>query len=714
MPNPARHLIERPRLTSLLDEPFPLTYLIGPPGVGKRSAVLGWAMSSAGRHDVVAWLRLAPEMDNVSVLVRYLEHALASAGLPIEDSQHGRTAPDEFHTSSPGASLLSAIARYDGSVVLVIEGVHHLSNPAVLLGLGTGADSMSDNFRIIQTGRSHSGAVGLARRRIDGRVHDIAASDIAFSLAETTRYLTQHPHGKGLVPHAEALHDLTRGWPVAVSLAAARAARLGDPLLNIELLPSDPDLARYVGDELLRGSSRDANAVVSLAVAGEIAVADADQLVGRGGAAALEAEHQASVIERIEDPDRGPFFRHRRLLRTPVLEAAKELLPDLVNEAAHNVALLHANRGSYEKAFEAASAGSEVETIALLERHGSSLLASGHAQTINNAIRSLSVAAVARRSDLLVQHALSEMYVGDHLVVSGWLDEARSLAEALPEPDRTACLMSADSVTARWACRVGDCVEEVHLIESALAAKSSLPASLRPPIECNRFDLAVALSHVGQSVRALELCDEIVSDATLPIATFVGATALMAFLRGADGLEEANRALIGAKKFDIRGETLHPALFAMIIHGPVGDASRLAGLVDDAAEHYGSLILNAQRHALASIIEARSGRDGTGHLHAAEHVLDPFPRPNAATALLDRAREVQAAHSAGHQDLSDQELRVLRALVGSLTQREIAEELNVSYNTVKTYSRRLYRKLSVASRSDAVSTARELGLLPPG
>jgi len=54
---------------------------------------------------------------------------------------------------------------------------------------------------------------------------------------------------------------------------------------------------------------------------------------------------------------------------------------------------------------------------------------------------------------------------------------------------------------------------------------------------------------------------------------------------------------------------------------------------------------------------------------------------------------------------------VLRALTGNLTQREIGRELYLSFNTVKTYSRSLYRKLGVRSRGEAVTTARELRLI---
>jgi LuxR family maltose regulon positive regulatory protein len=61
--------------------------------------------------------------------------------------------------------------------------------------------------------------------------------------------------------------------------------------------------------------------------------------------------------------------------------------------------------------------------------------------------------------------------------------------------------------------------------------------------------------------------------------------------------------------------------------------------------------------------------------------------------------------------LTERELSVLRALPGPLSQREIGHELFLSVNTVKGYSKSLYRKLGVASRADAVDRGRELGLI---
>jgi len=63
--------------------------------------------------------------------------------------------------------------------------------------------------------------------------------------------------------------------------------------------------------------------------------------------------------------------------------------------------------------------------------------------------------------------------------------------------------------------------------------------------------------------------------------------------------------------------------------------------------------------------------------------------------------------------LTRSEARVLRYMPTNLCTREIAAELYLSTNTVKTHQRHLYQKLGASSRTEAVERARALGLLAP-
>ena len=111
---------------------------------------------------------------------------------------------------------------------------------------------------------------------------------------------------------------------------------------------------------------------------------------------------------------------------------------------------------------------------------------------------------------------------------------------------------------------------------------------------------------------------------------------------------------------------------------------------------------------------------GTGHRQT---FLDDPPtyRP-----LLDNAAAQTGHHLTTHhtptpqtttppptltEPLTQRELDVLRLLPTHLTYQQIADELYVSPNTIKSYIKSIYRKLEANKRSDAVSTANSLGLI---
>ncbi|MFE2133597.1 response regulator transcription factor, partial [Streptomyces sp. NPDC059466] len=63
------------------------------------------------------------------------------------------------------------------------------------------------------------------------------------------------------------------------------------------------------------------------------------------------------------------------------------------------------------------------------------------------------------------------------------------------------------------------------------------------------------------------------------------------------------------------------------------------------------------------------------------------------------------------EELSGRELDVLGRLAEMMSTEEIAADLYVSVNTVKTHLKSVYRKLAVSRRNEAVRRARELRLL---
>ena len=114
-------------------------------------------------------------------------------------------------------------------------------------------------------------------------------------------------------------------------------------------------------------------------------------------------------------------------------------------------------------------------------------------------------------------------------------------------------------------------------------------------------------------------------------------------------------------------------------------------------------------------------RCGIGMLSAAalaEGLIGRCPDAGICLPLLERVRarhritrERPAPLPGLVEQLSEREMAVLRYLPSTLSLPEIARELFVSPNTVKTQCSAIYRKLAVTSRQAAVQAAREHHLL---
>jgi LuxR family maltose regulon positive regulatory protein len=114
------------------------------------------------------------------------------------------------------------------------------------------------------------------------------------------------------------------------------------------------------------------------------------------------------------------------------------------------------------------------------------------------------------------------------------------------------------------------------------------------------------------------------------------------------------------------------------------------------------------RRALGAISDARS------FLTEAANLTDSCPDPGS---LRDRLSDVRATLALSldvpihHKELSLRELDVLSELQRGLSKREVGDRLFLSYNTIHSHTRSIYRKLGVSSRDEAIERARSLGLL---
>jgi LuxR family maltose regulon positive regulatory protein len=157
---------------------------------------------------------------------------------------------------------------------------------------------------------------------------------------------------------------------------------------------------------------------------------------------------------------------------------------------------------------------------------------------------------------------------------------------------------------------------------------------------------------------------------------------------------------------NLRWATVHAFLLDAVARDALGDQRAAEASVERAlelAEHDG-MVLQFLITPVRELLE-RHPKHHTSHAALLTAILDmlagnPPQQPRATMPLRD--------------ELSDAELRVMRYLPSNLKATEIAAELFVSANTVRTHLRHIYAKLDAHSRSEAVTRARELGLLAPG
>jgi LuxR family maltose regulon positive regulatory protein len=173
---------------------------------------------------------------------------------------------------------------------------------------------------------------------------------------------------------------------------------------------------------------------------------------------------------------------------------------------------------------------------------------------------------------------------------------------------------------------------------------------------------------------------------------------------------------------------------AMVALAPVIDGS--VPLTNAHLWEVQAFLLDAiARDALGDAGAARRALERALHLAKPEGLLYPF-LADPAPELLERHRRHGTAYAALiaeilnvlagrkpvqrpgepqhlREPLSQAETRVLRYLPTKLSAPEIADQLYLSVNTVKTHMRHLYDKLGVHRRHEAVEQARALGLLAP-
>jgi LuxR family transcriptional regulator, maltose regulon positive regulatory protein len=249
----------------------------------------------------------------------------------------------------------------------------------------------------------------------------------------------------------------------------------------------------------------------------------------------------------------------------------------------------------------------------------------------------------------------------------------------------------------------------------------------------------------GDPVTALEILRGGGTSLRLPPWLRVSAAMIEADLwLGLGEPARARKALTAIASFELSDSAIGVARLELALGDPDAALRAIAGFLADSRE---ALMPVTRTEAWVIDAIARDTiHDEPGALRAIERALDLAEPRGFSNAIVRHGAPVRSllrrriaggtAHRAFAGDLlsileqepttrraggdplleplSERELTVLRFLPTMMSNAEIAAEMFVSVNTVKTHLKHIYRKLDVSERRDAVRRGRELQLLSPG
>ena len=274
-------------------------------------------------------------------------------------------------------------------------------------------------------------------------------------------------------------------------------------------------------------------------------------------------------------------------------------------------------------------------------------------------------------------------------------DRALRRAEQSQLTDADPHLRAAVVIVACWVQILsGSIADAYQLLQSSPALKIALPARMERTVALTLADVETRL---GRPTAALRSISDEVGD---PVRSMMAARAALD-LGDADAAEQALRPVLIATQ----GLVALPLLvYALLL------SARVAVLRGDEAKAVAEIV---RASALASdtivqpFVGAQEHLEGVLARHA--EARDAWPK-NAKLDVRAATPTTKVAFQLA-EPLTERETTVLRRLVTNMTIAEIADELCVSTNTVKTHVSAVYRKLPAASRRDAVARARQLELL---
>jgi LuxR family transcriptional regulator, maltose regulon positive regulatory protein len=241
--------VARPRIEKLIAEGArsPLTSVTGPPGAGKTMAIASWAAARTN-PGTLAWVTFDDYDNKPRVFWSYVVAALQRAGVTVPAVMPGPTREAVEHVFL--VRLASVLAAQTPPVVLVLDDLHLLTDPATLDGLDYVQRNAHPGLHLVVASRVDP-LLPLHRYRLTGELAEIRADDLAFSVEESGLLLAHH----GITLSEPAIEGLTRrteGWVAGIRLAALSLHGHPDPEQFVKELEAEASaITGYLVDEVL-------------------------------------------------------------------------------------------------------------------------------------------------------------------------------------------------------------------------------------------------------------------------------------------------------------------------------------------------------------------------------------------------------------------------------------------------------------------------------
>jgi LuxR family maltose regulon positive regulatory protein len=703
----------------------PVISVAAPAGYGKTTLLSQWAERGG---QAFAWVSVDEADNDPKVLLTYVAEAL-DAVEPISGRVFEALAsPESSVAGSVIPRLGSAFRSMSSPVVLVLDDVHVLHHLECRAAVSVLADHVPGGSRLVLAGRGEP-PLRIGRLRAEGRLLEIGPGDLSLTCEEASSLMRNADLQLGETEVAE-LHRRTEGWPVGLYLAALYL-REGGSLegAGVSFSGGDRFVSEYMKSEFLERISREERVFLTrIAVLERMCGPLCDAVLDAAGSAATLAELVRSNLLLVPLDRKGKWYRYHHLFRDMLLAELERLEPGVIRVLRRRAGGWCLDNGLAEEAMEYFIAAGDADAAArLVEERWLQLLLQGRVVTLQRWIRWLDDrGGVEEHPMVAVAAAVISAVVGPPAETDRWAHRVeRWQSQDVAQPD--------DSLREAWAtvlraelCQHGieqmraDADEAVRLFAAAQGVMIPLGALLQGIARVLSGDVDRGDAYLQDSVTMGE-------QAGGPhLAIALAERSLVAIARGEWGQAEA---LADQACTVLRHEGLDESVATPLVCAVQARAALRRG--DHAAARQQAVSAQRVRPWLTYTlpylaVQARieltrvylALSDYGGARTLMREIDDVLRRRPALGTLVGEAQALRAqvakarvSGTPGASALTDAELRLLPLLSTHLTIAEIGAELFVSPNTAKTHAVAIYRKLDASTRGQAVSRARELGLL---